>query len=148
MFEIFISHTAEETLDFAAKMAKTCQTPCVIALHGDLGAGKSVFARGFARGLGVTEVVQSPTFTILQEYALENGKRLCHFDLYRLTDYVAALDFGFDEYVADAENICLIEWSERATELLPKHTWHVTLNRSQAQNADGDEIREIMIRKD
>lgn len=138
--------SADETAAFAAEWAKTLSAGSVIALHGDLGAGKTVFVRGFARGCGVTEPVTSPTFTILQEYETPGGLRLCHFDLYRISGMAAALDFGMDEYLDEPSNICLIEWSERAAELLPERTLHVFLNRTDILSSDDDEPRIITIK--
>ena len=128
-----ISHSEEETAEFAAKFAETISPPRIIALHGSLGAGKTVFARGFARGLGITDLIPSPTFTIVQEYEINSedakGKRwLFHMDLYRIADSSAALAFGIDEYLYDDNAVKLIEWSERITDLLPETTLDVYLN--------------------
>lgn len=140
----FYTHSADETRSLAAEFARL-PGGSVIALHGDLGAGKTVFARGFADGLKIDEPVTSPTFTILQEYDAPNGIRLCHFDLYRITNEAAALDFGMDEYLDDPVNICLIEWSERAAGLLPERTIHVELERTETYSADEDEPRILRI---
>ena len=96
-----ISHSETETENFAFELAKTLSPGVVLTLEGDLGAGKTVFARGFARGLGVKEAVSSPTYTIAQEYALEGNKRLYHLDLYRISSAEAGLAFGVDEFFND-----------------------------------------------
>ena len=120
-----LTSTEEETEAFATAFAETIKVPTVIALHGNLGAGKTVFSRGFARGLGVAEPISSPTFTIIQEYPLSEGKWLFHLDLYRIQDSNAALAFGVDEYIEDPNGVMLVEWSERIPELLPEGTIHV-----------------------
>ena len=89
----------------------------VIALRGPLGAGKTTFAKGFARGLGVEETVTSPTFTIVSEY--EGRLRLHHVDAYRLGGPEDFEGIGGDELLADPGGVCLIEWSERIAEALP-----------------------------
>ncbi len=98
----------------------------LVALHGDLGAGKTVFARGVARGLGVFVPVTSPTFTILQEY-VGDSLRLYHVDLYRLHGVEDALSFGLEDYLDDNAGVTLIEWPERAPELFADrpviHVW-------------------------
>ncbi len=93
----------------------------VLAIAGDQGAGKTAFTRGLARGLGITERVTSPTYTIVNEY--EGGRLpLFHFDLYRLSDQEELYDIGWEDYLA-RNGICAVEWSERAPDLLePTHT--------------------------
>lgn len=120
-------------------MASAVPSGSVIALHGNLGAGKTVFARGFARGLGITQPVSSPTFTLVQEYPLENGKWLYHLDMYRIDDYRAALAFGVDEYFDDKDAVVLVEWAERVAEILPDDLYIVNIKR-----LDGD-TREISV---
>jgi len=121
------THSEAETEDFARQLAAEIRPGTVLALHGDLGAGKTVFTRGFARGLGVTEAVSSPTYTILQEYRLPADHRLYHLDLYRINNYVAALGFGVEEYLEDPEAYIIAEWPERIKELLPETTLHIRL---------------------
>ena len=90
-------------------------------LSGDLGVGKTVFTKGFAVGLGITEPVSSPTYTIVQEYELPAGGRLYHLDLYRISDVNAALAFGVDEFLDDPRGISLIEWPDRISGILPEN---------------------------
>ena len=92
-----------------------------VLLRGNLGAGKTVFSRGFARGLGITEPVSSPTYTIVQEYELPAGGRLYHLDLYRISGVNAALAFGVDEFLDDPQGISLIEWPDRIDGILPEN---------------------------
>lgn len=115
----FISTSEEQTEKIAAKLAAKLSTGSVIALHGNLGCGKTVFARGFARALGVTDYVTSPTFTIVQEYPLADDRRLYHLDLYRIGNEDDAIAFGIDEYLLDTEAFCLLEWPTRIKELWP-----------------------------
>ena len=111
--------TSEEmTLALGAKLAKLLSNGMVVALVGDLGCGKTVLSRGIARGLGITEAVTSPTFTVAQEYRRPNGEYLYHLDMYRITDENAALAFGIDEFLFQPNAITLIEWPEQIAGLL------------------------------
>ncbi len=125
------SRSEDETVEFAANFAKSVALGAVIALHGELGAGKTVFARGFARGLGICEPVQSPTFVIMHEYRIP-GKptektMLYHLDLYRIENQDAASVFGIEEYLSDRKAIVLLEWAEKIVGLLPVDTIHVRI---------------------
>ncbi len=90
-----------------------------LALFGDLGAGKTVLSRGVARGLGVTEPVTSPTFTVVQEYRLPENKFFFHLDMYRIDGEEAALAFGIEDFLFAPDAITLVEWPERIAGLLP-----------------------------
>lgn len=125
--EKFVSRSEEETEKFGGALARELAPGSVVLLYGDLGAGKTVFSRGFARGLGITEPVSSPTYTIVQEYELASGGRLYHMDLYRISDSRAALDFGVDEFLSDPNALALVEWPERIAELLPEDAIRVEL---------------------
>ena len=115
-----ISHSPAETIALARTLAATLRRGAVLALSGDLGAGKTHFVKGLAAGLGTAASVTSPTFTLLHEYP---GGRLplYHFDFYRLDDADEALRIGLDEYL-DGDGICVIEWAEKFRALLPPHT--------------------------
>lgn len=141
MKQIFYTFSAEETRDLARKIASETKPGSVFALDGDLGAGKTVFASGFARGLGITEPVSSPTFTIVQEYPCERGV-FFHLDLYRIDNPDAALAFGIDEFLYAADGFALIEWPERIDGLFPPHTIRVRIERT-----DREEKRLITIEK-
>lgn len=120
-----ISNCAEETMEIAAELARTIAFPCIICLRGDLGAGKTTFAKGFAKGLDVDAMVTSPTFTLLNEYDLPGGNKLFHFDMYRLSSGAEAVETGFAEYfnLKTHHNVILVEWAENTPELIPeKHT--------------------------
>ena len=98
MKQEYYTHSAEETRKLASKIATETPNGTVFALDGNLGAGKTVFASGFAAGLGITEPVSSPTFTIVQEYPYAKGM-FFHLDLYRIDNPDAALAFGIDEFL-------------------------------------------------
>lgn len=123
-----ISSSELETELFAEEFARTLKAGCVIALHGELGAGKTVFARGFAKGIGVSEQVSSPTYTIIQEYSSCGGQSFFHLDLYRIENSISALAFGVDEYLSETDSFTLLEWPERIADILPDKTIHVTIS--------------------
>ena len=123
----FVSRSEADTEAAGAALAREVSPGTVVLLCGDLGAGKTVFSRGFARGLGVAEPVSSPTYTIVQEYELGSGSRLYHMDLYRIGDEHAALGFGVDEFLNEPGAISLVEWPERIAGLLPDDAVRVEL---------------------
>lgn len=112
----FITHSAAETEALGAKLAAVLQPGDVIAYLGDLGAGKTAFTRGLARGLGIVEAVTSPTYTLVNEY-LDGRLPLFHFDMYRLRDADELFDLGWEDYLA-RQGICAVEWSENVWEAL------------------------------
>ncbi|MCR4851652.1 MAG: tRNA (adenosine(37)-N6)-threonylcarbamoyltransferase complex ATPase subunit type 1 TsaE [Lachnospiraceae bacterium] len=123
----FDSETPEDTYEFGKKLAKEAKPGQVYTLNGDLGAGKTVFAKGFAAGLGIEDTVSSPTFTILQVY--DKGKYpLYHFDVYRIADSSEMDEIGFDEYVF-SDGISLIEWADNIEDILPARYIRVDITR-------------------
>ena len=116
------SHSPDQTCAIAADLARQLPPGTVLALHGELGSGKTCFVRGLARALGVTQPVTSPTFTLINEY--RSSPPLAHIDLYRLNSPDEALALGLEEYL-EPEGITVIEWAERAGDLLPAHTRHI-----------------------
>ena len=118
------THSPEETWALAADLANELGPGTVIALHGDLGAGKTCFIQGYAAALGIDEPITSPTYTLVGEY--EGRLPLHHIDLYRLSGPVEALGLGLDEYF-DANGITAIEWAERADGLLPPGLLHIQI---------------------
>lgn len=115
---IVLSESPEQTEALGRRIGRAVRNGCVLALHGDLGAGKTVLARGVARGLGIVEPVTSPTFTVVQEYARPEGGWLFHLDMYRIDDSEAALAFGVEEFLFAEDGIALVEWPERILDLL------------------------------
>lgn len=127
-------------LDFGKKFAKQINTPTVIELIGDVGAGKTTFVRGLATGLGITEPITSPSFTISKSYALLNNKgRLVHYDFYRLSD-PGLMSNDLTDNLANPHNIIVIEWGESVTGLLPPNHTTILIKKS------GIDSREIVIK--
>lgn len=120
-----ISHSAAETIAFGRQLAATLQPGDVLALTGDLGAGKTCLVKGIAAGLGIPHDVTSPTFTLIHEY---NGGRcpLAHIDLYRLATLPAAVAIGIEDYLGGS-GVTVIEWAERIEPLLPVQTKRIRL---------------------
>lgn len=117
---MFISNSAEGTQAAGGRCGETAHAGAVLALVGDLGAGKTQFVKGLVRQIGSTAEVTSPTFTLVHEYG---GGRLpvYHFDFYRLDSAEATLRLGLDEYLF-GDGVCVIEWADRFRELLPAQT--------------------------
>ena len=127
MNEVIETNGAEETFALGKKLGEQAGAGAVFTLNGDLGVGKTVFAQGFAEGLGITEAVNSPTFTILQVY--EEGRLpLYHFDVYRIEDPEEMYEVGFDDYLY-GQGVCLIEWAEQVAELLPRERTDITIEK-------------------
>jgi tRNA threonylcarbamoyladenosine biosynthesis protein TsaE len=114
----------DQTRHLAERLAGQIEIPAIIALHGEMGSGKTCFVQGIARALGIHRLVTSPTFTIVNEYRSEIP--LVHVDLYRISDPDEILAMGFEEYL-DSPGITCIEWAERAGDLLPGRTISVRL---------------------
>lgn len=113
---VYTTSSAAETFQFGQKFAKILQPGMVILLSGDLGAGKTRFASGIIKGLGIDDYVTSPTFSLINQYS--GRLSVAHLDLYRLDHPDELFDLGFTEYL-DGQWILLIEWPERAEEYLP-----------------------------
>ena len=106
----FISKSEHDTEELGRRFASGLPSGTVVAMYGDLGAGKTAFVRGMARGMGLTNRVSSPTFTIVNEYCGE--RELIHFDMYRLNDSDELFDIGWEDYLARGA-VCAVEWSEK-----------------------------------
>ena len=128
-----ITHSSEETQKWAKRLSERLQAGDVITLEGDLGAGKTTFTQGLAKGLGVQGVVNSPTFTIVKEY--QGRIPLYHMDVYRMEDEFEEL--GFDEYFY-GEGITVVEWASRIQSILPDQILAIQIKRL------GDDQREII----
>ncbi|MBR6096351.1 MAG: tRNA (adenosine(37)-N6)-threonylcarbamoyltransferase complex ATPase subunit type 1 TsaE [Oscillospiraceae bacterium] len=109
----YITHSEAETEALGARFAAGLSDGAVVALYGDLGAGKTAFVRGMARGMGLDVRVSSPTFTIVNEYT--GPRELCHFDMYRLEGADELFDIGWEDYLRRGA-VCAVEWSERVEE--------------------------------
>jgi len=139
-----LSKSAEETKKIAADLAKEIaksgsennKNAVVIALEGELGAGKTTFVQGFAKGLRIDDKITSPTFVIFKMYSIGKGKyfkKMVHVDCYRLKDHKDLLKIGFNDVIKDKDNIILVEWSDRVEKILPKkhikiHIDHISEN--------------------
>ena len=111
-----ISRSEADTERAGEALAESLPGGSVVKLYGDLGAGKTAFVRGMARGMGISCRVSSPTFTIVNEYA-GGGKELLHFDMYRLSNAQELLDIGWDDYLAREAAVIAVEWSENVEDV-------------------------------
>lgn len=128
------SFCPEETYALGKCLGEAAKPGDVICLNGDLGVGKTVFTQGFAAGLAITEPVNSPTFTIVQEY--HDGRLpLYHFDVYRIGDISEMDEVGYEDYFF-GEGVCLIEWSNLIEEILPDHMTSVTIEKDLQKGFD------------
>ena len=134
------THDPEETFEVGRTIGMNAKPGQIYTLTGDLGVGKTVFTQGVAAGLGITEPVNSPTFTIIQEY--EDGRLpFYHFDVYRIGDLEEMEEIGYDDYFF-GQGICLIEWAELIGEILPEKRIEVTIEKDLEK---GFEYRKITI---
>ncbi len=136
------SRSAGETEGFGARLAELLTAGDVVVLTGDLGTGKTVLAKGIGRGLGVTEPIVSPTFTIVREY--EGDIPLQHLDVYRLDHLQEAIDLGLDELL-DGDAVTVVEWGEAVGALLPADRLEVLFTLPPPEEAD-DDTRVIELR--
>ncbi len=106
-------------LDMGTELAQNCQPGAIIYLQGELGAGKTTLVRGFIHACGYSGQVKSPTYTLVETYSIKQNLQIFHFDLYRLNSARELLDIGLEDYLTN-HGICLIEWPEKAENILPK----------------------------
>ena len=132
----YITNSPAETEAIGAALGKIIEPGTVIAYRGDLGAGKTAFTRGLARGLGCTEIVTSPTYTIVNEY-LGGRIPLFHFDMYRLRSSDDLFDIGWEDYL-DRGGVCAVEWSENVDEAM-EDAIYITIEKL------GEDSRQITI---
>ncbi len=124
---IYESLGKKDTFELGKRFGGRVKSGDIYLLHGDLGVGKTVFTKGFAQGIGITEPITSPTFTLIQEY--EEGRLpLYHFDVYRIGDVEEMYDLGFEGYFY-GEGVCLIEWASRIKEILPSSCYEITIEK-------------------
>lgn len=138
----FLSNKPEETFEFGKKLGMEASSGDVFTLIGDLGVGKTVFTQGFATGLGISDNVNSPTFTILQVYD-EGRLPLYHFDVYRIGDVTEMDEIGFDEYVY-GDGVSLIEWANLIEDILPEKYTKVEIKKDLSKGFD---FRQIIVTK-
>ena len=121
------TRSPEETFQFGEKLGREAKPGQIYTLNGDLGTGKTVFTQGFAAGLGITEPVNSPTFTIVQIY--EEGRMpFYHFDVYRIGDVEEMDEIGYEDYVY-GQGVSLIEWANLIEEILPEHYTEIRIEK-------------------
>lgn len=134
MSKIMETFSAEETYTLGKKLGEQAKPGQVYTLIGDLGVGKTVFTQGVADGLGITEPINSPTFTIVQIY--EEGRMpFYHFDVYRIGDVEEMDEIGYEDYFY-GEGICLIEWVNLIEEILPESYTQITIEKDLAKGFD------------
>ncbi|MCI7628666.1 MAG: tRNA (adenosine(37)-N6)-threonylcarbamoyltransferase complex ATPase subunit type 1 TsaE [Blautia glucerasea] len=131
---IIETNSAEETFALGKALGEKASPGQIYTLDGELGTGKTVFTQGVAAGLGITEAISSPTFTIIQEY--DTGRLpLYHFDVYRIGDIEEMEEIGYDDYFF-GEGICLIEWADLIREILPEHVIRITIEKDLEKGFD------------
>ncbi len=128
-----ITHSPEETeavgFEIASELKKDLSIPPFIALYGDLGVGKTAFVRGFTKVFSPNALVRSPTFALVNEYPSTSGRRLFHFDMYRITDEDDLYSIGYYDYLDDG-SICLVEWSENIPYAIPDEHIRVEITKT------------------
>ena len=133
------THDPEETFEVGRTIGMNAKPGQIYTLTGDLGVGKTVFTQGVAAGLGITEPVNSPTFTIIQEY--EDGRLpFYHFDVYRIGDIEEMDEIGDEDYFY-GNGVCLIEWADLIRELLPEETGRITIEKDLEKGFDYRKIQ-------
>ena len=133
IFKEIITNSPEETENVGFSLAKELEgditLPSFIALYGDLGVGKTAFVRGFARVFSPNALVRSPTFALVNEYPSKSGRRLVHFDMYRITDEDDLYSIGYYDYLDDG-SICLVEWSENIPYAIPEEHIRIEITKT------------------
>ena len=131
---IIESFSMEDTFKLGEDLGAKALPGEIYTLSGDLGTGKTVFAQGFAKGLGIEEAVNSPTFTIVSEYT-EGRMPFYHFDVYRISDPEEMYEIGFEEYLY-GQGVCLIEWAELIRDIIPEKTIDITISKNLEKDFD------------
>ena len=143
---IYETYSAEETAELGKRIAQQLQPGSVCALVGELGVGKTVFTQGLAQGLGITEPVCSPTFTIVQVY--EEGRMpFYHFDVYRIADLQEMEEIGYEEYFYGS-GVALVEWADLITELMPLSYQKITIEKDLEKGFDYRRILVEQVRRE
>ena len=131
--EIWESRSETESFQLARRLGEKAEKGEIYCLEGELGTGKTVFAKGFAKGLGIEEIVDSPTFTIVKEY--RGREKLYHFDVYRIEDIEELQEIGFSEMIS-GDAICLIEWASQIEEEIPENAKWITIEKDLEKGFD------------
>lgn len=131
---IIETNSEKETWELGVRLAQQAQAGSVFSLIGDLGVGKTVLTKGMAAGLGITEPVSSPTFTIVQVYD-EGRLPFYHFDVYRIADPEEMEEIGYEDYFF-GDGVCLVEWANLIEELMPEHTVRITIEKDLEKGFD------------
>lgn len=125
--QVFHSQSEKETFEIGVTLGRTCQPGDIFLLEGDLGVGKTVFSKGFGKGLGIEEPISSPTFTVIQIY--EGGRLpLYHFDVYRIADVEEMDEIGYEDYFF-GQGACLIEWASLIQDILPENCIKIQIDK-------------------
>ena len=136
---IIETNTPQETFSVGKKIGENARPGQIYTLTGDLGVGKTIFTQGFAEGLGIDEPVNSPTFTIVQQY--DTGRLpLYHFDVYRIGDISEMDEIGYEDCFY-GDGVSLIEWSQLIEEILPEHVTEITIEKDLEKGFDYRKIR-------
>jgi tRNA threonylcarbamoyladenosine biosynthesis protein TsaE len=131
---IIETNNPKETFEVGKNLGENAKPSDIFTLNGDLGVGKTVFTQGVAAGLGITEHVNSPTFTIVQVY--ETGRiPFYHFDVYRIGDIEEMDEIGYEDYFF-GQGLCIIEWAELIEELIPENARHITIEKNLEKGFD------------
>lgn len=128
------TYSAEETYALGEKIGREAQAGAVYTLTGELGAGKTVFTQGVAAGLGITEPISSPTFTIVQVYG-EGRLPFYHFDVYRIGDLAEMEEIGYEDYIY-GDGVSMIEWANLIKEILPEAYWEIQIEKNLEKGFD------------
>ena len=131
---VYETNAPEETFTLAKQLGEAAEPGMVFTLTGDLGVGKTVFAQGLAEGLGITEPINSPTFTIVQVYD-EGSLPFYHFDVYRIGDVEEMDEIGYEDYFY-GDGVCLIEWAELIEEILPGRRTQILIEKDLERGFD------------
>lgn len=134
MVKVIDSFSPEDTFQIGERLGKETSRGKIFCLDGDLGVGKTVFTQGFSKGLGIDEPINSPTFTIVQEYH-EGRMPFYHFDVYRIGDISEMDEIGYEDYFF-GEGVCFVEWAKLIEELLPDNVTWITIEKDLKKGFD------------
>jgi len=135
---IYDSNSPEQTAEIAREFAGGLKAGDVICLNGDLGVGKTVFVQSLAKALGINDYINSPTFTIVNQY--EGDLPLYHFDVYRIADCDEMYEIGYEEYVY-GDGVSVIEWAQNIKEILPEKRYEITIEKNYDKGEDYRSVR-------